>query len=90
MLITVTQEHIERGKKKNCAECPVALALHDAGFPDAYVSFDRVWASPDDRLNNYNCLLAFLPILVRVWISNFDSGKHVEPFEFELILRWHR
>jgi hypothetical protein len=71
MLIIVTQQHIEAGKSCRAAECPVALAMRDAGFPDAHVDFGRVWVSHEDRLANYNRPLAFLPTVASVWISNF-------------------
>ena len=37
MKLKVTMKHIQAGKPTNKGECPLALALKDAGFSYAYV-----------------------------------------------------
>lgn len=78
MLIKVTQEDINKGKKHNCNECPVALAIKRI-INDKYIkthkanlSIDSVWYP--------------LPSIVVKFISDFDKGIMVKPFEFELNL----
>lgn len=75
--VNVTQEHIENGQRGDCGLCPVALAFHDAGYPDVQVRCYGV------RLKKgAECLP--LPKAVTCWISNFDLLGEGEPFGFEL------
>ena len=84
MKIYVTQEHINRGKKKSCNKCPVALAILDA-FPDARsVDADTDTLSWSDNRSYYrgNKEFAITPRSVYRFICRFDAGKEVKPFAF--------
>lgn len=78
MTITVTQEHIENGRRGHCWTCPVALAVHSAGYPDAFIG---PWTV---RLNGFNDMMILMPLSAHNWISQFDRQIPVEPFSFEL------
>lgn len=78
MVINVTQEHIDRGTKKECSKCPVALALKDAGFPNAFVGVFSIWPFEMTRLDVSN--------EVEEFIAAFDCGSIVKPFSFNLEL----
>ena len=71
--VSVTQDHIDDGKQDHCAECPIALAIEDAiGIkPNA----DNLLAEKTDK-----------PWEVTVFMSRFDDGCDVEPFDFTLNL----
>lgn len=83
MKIRVTKEHIKKGKPEACSSCPVALALKEA-FPEAH----HTMAGPSqlglmDEDQGFTRLWD-TPLIVREFITRFDSNKPVEPFEFEL------
>jgi hypothetical protein len=80
MIINVTKDDIEKGIPKNAVFCPVALALHRV-FPDADVSVSGtlIIVNNSGKLN----LLYSISNDVHYFITNFDKGKHVEPFSFE-------
>ena len=75
--INVTAEHIARGEPQDCRLCPVALALGDA-FPEAtYISVTGLYVRMETREHE-------LPAEAQRFTWNFDSGRPVEPFAFEL------
>lgn len=80
MKIKVTQEHIAKGKPQRSEWCPIALAAKDV-FPQEIVvvsPYDlQVIAEQRDRYWH-------LPAQVRQFIKDFDGGRPVEPFDFEL------
>ena len=76
MKISVTQQHIDRGVKGSATSDPIALALLDAGWEKAYAG-----ASTLKDKNRY----AFTtPPEVYRFMRDFDTGRRVEPFDFEL------
>lgn len=81
MLISVTQEHIDRGQKSHGDQCPVALALVDAGFQrqPLTVLHERAYY----RSNGVNYKVNF-PIRATRFIKKIDAGKKAEckPFRF--------
>lgn len=90
MIVKVTQEHIDKGRKLipnakyMCTCCPVALALKDI------FKVEDTWASLSKlRVGQYPKNLIFeveTPAYVSNWMIAFDSGQLIEPFEFELSL----
>lgn len=80
MKISVTAEHIKKGKRQHCSLCPIALAMIDAGIEDPYVHTNVVLTGIDYESRGYFTLS---PAAKR-FISRFDCGRAVEPFEFEL------
>lgn len=81
MEISVTKEDIKKGNQGHCRDCPIALAASRAFGVDVlvrsrYVAVDAV---PGGRNAIYS-----LPENARNFINNFDNGRPVRPFRFEL------
>lgn len=76
-IIKVTQEHINKGKKRNILFCPIALALNDAFGTECSVG-------PKDWGFRGESLCYFLSQKCKDFIKKFDNSKPVEPFEFEV------
>lgn len=87
IIVNVTQEHIDRGKRKSCEHCPIALAVLETlelsqdgpggallGVADSYVCF-----------YNKDSYQSKLPPVAADFIDAFDRDKgFVYPFSFEL------
>ncbi len=81
--VTVTQDHIDSGKKSDCALCPIALALVEMGYLDVEVHGTFV------RLPVVSGRLFMdLPEVAVDFIGHFDThgAIGVSPFEFDLDL----
>jgi hypothetical protein len=84
LLVTVTLDHIRRGKRGKCGECPGALAIMEAAptlFAAVAVnthSIDLWFMSPKYRR------IALTPQPLRAFVKLFDAGNSVEPFSFHL------
>jgi hypothetical protein len=78
MLISVTQEDIEKGTIDG-ENCPIALAAKRVigGMP--FVSVDESFISIDDE--DYR-----LPTEASQFVGDFDGNAKVSPFSFELPL----
>lgn len=84
--ISVEQHHIQAGKRGNCVECPVALALAEqlklskkkmrVGCFSLYL-----WNEDQPQQDPY---YQTLPSEVMTWIDKFDTGKEVKCFKFKL------
>ena len=81
MLVHVIEEHISRGKRKQCSDCPVALAMKDAGCVFPLVDYALIWGPAGARLSMET------PEAVGVFITRFDQGLPVAPFDFEVVVR---
>lgn len=81
MKVTVTQDHINRGTREKCRSCPIALAINDVpNFSGAFVGTELA-----SFMHRYGgAQIKSLPNSAKIFISQFDQGAHVEPFEFEL------
>lgn len=77
--ISVTQEHIDKGCRYGCFDCPIALALYDVVKPDTYIEVDTEYIS-------FGKQKIKLPEAAKLFIDRFDSsGKnYVSPFSFVL------
>lgn len=78
MRIQVTAEDIANGIPYECEACPVALALkkHSPNVDaDIIVDADNIW---------WGEAAYSTPEEVVSFITNFDKGDAVEPFEFYL------
>jgi hypothetical protein len=77
MKISVTKEHIKKGKPTFPSACPIALALKDAGFTTPIVidTFMR-----EEEADIYYDL----PRSCSRFIRRFDTKKSVKPFNFIL------
>lgn len=75
MKISVTQEHIKKGKPRAHCACPVALAIKEV----------TPWCPMvDSKFVEFGSFVMDLPQEVTTFIDLFDHGHPVEPFEFEL------
>ena len=81
MIIYVAQTHIDHGVKGSRTHDPIALALEDAGFYEAWVSPDKieVRGAAKEPMIRYR-----VPVEVEEFMIQFDNDEPVEPFEFEL------
>jgi len=81
MRIRVTAEHIATGCKGSGLQCAVACALASYGF-------DINWVCPGfidvSRGGVRNTMKNAKGSDIYRWMADFDNGKPVEPFEFEL------
>jgi hypothetical protein len=88
MRISVTQDHIKKGRKASCGHCPIALALKDAGLKDISVESHHVTIHNGRKYieNGKECAYhrILVPYEVTHFIYDFDNGRKVETFEFEL------
>ena len=78
--VSVTETRIAKGRPGCEYVCPIALALHGAGFRKAEVDEYKVWF--DGMLDSYRTSL--LPSPARRFVERFDLGKSVRPFTFKL------
>jgi hypothetical protein len=83
MRIEVTQEDIDNGLRGNCRQCPIALvvarstgALYVSVNSGIQWSYFRGCVSPEHWRR--------IPLEVFRFMSDFDRGRPVEPFSFEL------
>lgn len=81
MLIEVKQEHIDKGMKRHCSLCPVALAVIDKIKPDIEC---RVGARSILFGTSTTYASIMLQLGVVSWIHRFDATGVGEPFSFEL------
>lgn len=66
--LDVTKEDIERGKREDCLDCPIALAL-SRQF-NGYTDVGRLWANTEYGRFEHDG---------RLFIDTFDDGIDVEP-----------
>jgi hypothetical protein len=86
--VEVTQLHIERGVRHQNDSCPLALALHDAGYPEARV-YGWTWnPTENDMVASPGRSAAVLSEEARRFVRTFDwqGAGAVQPDTFELPL----
>lgn len=84
MLVTVTQQDIDKGRKGSPTECPIALALQrSTGNVWAVSTIDAVPTSTPIMARIANATVA-LPASARSFVGAFDCGLNAEPFSFHL------
>lgn len=76
MKIQVTSTDISRGKKAKACQCPIGLAARRVFKERVIVDSDGCHLMGGGRYS--------LPKEAQNFISRFDKGEPVEPFEFEL------
>lgn len=79
--IKVSRQHILSAIKRDPDECPIAKAIRDAGF-DAIVSVESVDIFPTNL--TIVPIRVTLPAAAQDFTVKFDTGRHVDPFEFDL------
>lgn len=81
MRITVTAEHIKRGRRQSARACPVALAIRTATGWQAEVGLFAIdLADRRDRFRMY----VRTPPSAAEFIRRFDGCLNVAPFAFDL------
>ena len=90
--IDVTQQHIDDGgRAASCrlsmeCNCPISLAVADAGFSNPRVRFNtftagQAWSMVGARSERRRYRL---PAEATAFIAQFDDSRHVVPFTFEV------
>jgi hypothetical protein len=83
--IRVTEEHIRKGRAKDCRACPVALAIEDVVRPDLMVWVDSKSVELiDPGLVECNVFGARITDEVADRIQKFDFDGIMQPFAFDL------
>lgn len=70
MKITVTQDHINNGKRHNCTDCPIALALQPYGLSPSVGPRSIIWRKFNGKYNTF--YKGYLPIEAQNFIQMFD------------------
>lgn len=82
--VVVTSAHISRGRPKDVAYCPVALAITELLRPGVTALAGSNFL--ELRLANSSHVIGYSSTAVRQWMDRFDSGLAVDPFRFDLDL----
>lgn len=80
LTIHVTQEDIDRGIRRNCGECPIALAIKRAGA----VSVDAEHGVISLGDAEHNRFRFHTPSDASKFMADFDKCLPVTPFTFTL------
>ena len=84
--LILNESHINRGMRKICGACPLALALNDMLNRQAVrvtgVYFSFYESFPGDFLTY--CINVTLPAVISNWVYNFDNQDEVYPFEYDV------
>lgn len=76
MKIKVTEEHIAKGRRGCCERCPVALAIREMTPCESVRVSSVILRIADTHVA--------LPWHAGVFVTDYDQGRPVQPFEFEL------
>lgn len=80
--ISVRQPAINNGRRKNCVHCPVAMEIKDQlGAVEVHVHHYHAAIWMPDGFYRVD-----LPDAASAFVYNYDGGKEVLPFSFELTL----
>ena len=77
VLISVTQEHIDKGVKTSCGSCPIAIAAKE-------VFIEGIEIAVGINCIGIDTYFVDVPGPARRFIRAFDDGKFVRPFSFEI------
>ncbi len=81
--VNVTQEHIDKGVPEMACSCPVAKAVAEL-LNDGFASTDGVSLTVEDSQRHTQAFANTLPDEVLCFVSDFDHGKPVKPFSFDI------
>ncbi len=81
LMIKVTAEDIATGMKRNCHQCPVALAIRRAAPSIYYTQVGHSTIEMSSEARNY---IGKTPDDVKAWMIAFDAGQQVNPMMFAL------
>lgn len=76
LTVRVTQVDIDKGKPHNACRCPVALAIKRLGYGSS-VGRKEIY------IHNVMVLIS-TPIKAAKFITAFDNGQPVKPFQFTI------
>ena len=76
MKIKVTQDDIDNGERHRCYRCPIAHAMCRTLGASIAVTQEKYYREEDDG--------KYLPTEAQRFILDFDAGRPVAPFEFEV------
>jgi hypothetical protein len=81
MKIEVTQQDIDKGLSNNCFLCPIAHAVKRKMNTDCILVYcDRISVMS----TIFSSYFYKLPKKAQTFIKQFDDGKPVKPFTFEI------
>ena len=83
MRVKVTQEHIDRGEPLSVRKCPIVLAIQDKDDIEGALvsnSFARLVYKDGSPTRRFK-----LPPWAIIFIDDFDDGRTVKPFEFDMM-----
>lgn len=85
MIIKVTKECIQAGIRNSCIKCPVAIAMSQSPLINVEARSDfLLWIQDVGKLKCIKYGKMPTPLAVQDFISRFDMGLIVAPFEFEI------
>jgi len=82
LVVNVTIENIREGIQGDMYQCPIALALLDAGVFDSQVTHDFIQFYPHRTYGPP--VRIHTPKEVKEWIHSFDYEWPVSPFSFSI------
>jgi len=82
MLVQVTQDHIQRGKRGSTSGCPIALALCDMGHECVHTTY--TYSSMQKSSIDVNRRYYKMPRIASEFVCAFDRGDPVQPMKFIL------
>lgn len=83
MIVHVTQEHIDNGLSGDPGSCALALAIDAATGLGSLVRTDVIYLYGGGALCELRGIAGHTEQTAR-FMHEFDAGRPVEPFEFEL------
>ena len=89
-IINVTAEHIARGKRESCSECPVALAIAEVVREDIWIIVRRWVHLSWGYHQSIGHQSIGLPVDVVAWICDFDTRLNsppMPPISFSINIR---
>ena len=86
--VHVSQKHIDAGERLSCLRCPVLSAINDCLKPEYQAHMGRkntIELYLHDQWKREICQYATqIPHDILSFMVNFDEGKFVTPFTFQL------
>lgn len=83
-IIRAENRHIFDGKAQNCNRCPIALALLEVTGLPFKVLENRILISRNEFFDYADIKTIPLPYSARYFVTDFDGGSKVYPFEFAI------
>jgi len=82
MKVNVTYSHIKKGSRRGTGSCPIALAVKDTfDLKKVTVYPSRIFSGS----RNF-CVDKDTEETLERFISRFDEGLHVSPFNFDVLI----